>query len=69
MEVTKGLPGLHPREDVLDAGPAVLVRAVVPGLPSGELTARRHAVRADQAGPGVAAVGDKEPGSPLRRHG
>lgn len=37
--VAKDLPGLHPGEDVLDAGADLLVLTVVLGLPLGQLAA------------------------------
>ncbi|MFK0193374.1 hypothetical protein [Kitasatospora sp. NPDC090308] len=37
--VAEDLPGLHPGEDMLDAGAHLLVCAVVRGLPLGELAA------------------------------
>lgn len=59
--VSEDLPGLHPGEDVLDAGPDLLVGLVVLLFPAVEfgLTALA-AVRDDQSGARVAAVGDRE---------
>jgi hypothetical protein len=56
--VAKDLPGLHPREDVLGAGPAPAAGEVVllPGRQFGP--AAFAAARDDQAGAPVAAVRD-----------
>ena len=53
------LPGLHPGEDVLDAGADLLALAVVLGLPLGQLAAARSAVWNHQPGARVAPVGDR----------
>jgi len=55
------LPGLHPGEDVLDAGSDVLVGLVVFLFPGREFAlAALSAVWDDESGAGVAAVGDRE---------
>lgn len=57
--VAKDLPGLHPREDVLDAGPDLAVGGVVLLLPSRQSgPATFAAVRDGQAGAIIAAVRD-----------
>jgi hypothetical protein len=57
--VAKDLPGLHPREDVLDAGPDLAVGGIVLLLPSRQFgLAAFAAVRDDQAGAPIAAVRD-----------
>jgi hypothetical protein len=57
--VTKDLPCLHPREDVLDAGPDLAVGGVVLLFPSWQFgLAAFTAVRNEQAGAPIAAVRD-----------
>jgi hypothetical protein len=57
--VTKDLPCLHPREDVLDAGPDLAVGGVVLLFPSWQFgLAAFTAVRDGQAGASIAAVRD-----------
>lgn len=59
--VAEDLPGLHPGEDVLDAGSDVLVGLVVLLFPGREFAlAALSAVWDDESGAGVAAVGDRE---------
>src|SRR6478752_7165591 len=59
--VAEDLPGLHPGEGVLDAGPDLLVGLVVFLLPVREFAlAALSAVRDDEAGARVTAVGDRE---------
>lgn len=58
--VAEDLPGLHPGEGVLDAGPDLLVRAVVLFFPVREFgLAALPAVRDDESGALVTAVGDR----------
>lgn len=57
--VTKDLPCLHPRQDVLDAGPDLTVRVVVLLFPSRQFgLAAFTAVGEEQAGAPIAAVRD-----------
>ena len=59
--VAEDLPGLHAGEDVLDAGADLLVGLVVFLFPVREFgLAVRAAVRDDESGARVAAVGDRE---------
>jgi hypothetical protein len=58
--VAEDLPGLHAGEDVLDAGSDLLVGLVVFLFPIRELgLAALPAVRDDESGAWVAAVGDR----------
>src|SRR5882757_1316850 len=57
--VAEDLPGLHPGEDVLDAGPDLLVGSVVFLLPVGQFFAGPAAVRHHESSAGIAAVGDR----------
>lgn len=58
--VAQDLPGLHTGEDVLDAGPDLLVALVVCLLPVGKFFVRAAtAVRDDQSRFAVAAFGDR----------
>ena len=57
--VAQDLPGLHAREDVLDAGSDLLVGAVVFTLPVAQVPASRTAVGNDQPGSWIAAVGNR----------
>jgi hypothetical protein len=58
--VAEDLPGLHAREDVLDAGADLFVGLVVCFLPVRKVFAFASAVGHDESGAGVAAVGDGE---------
>src|SRR3954469_20933281 len=56
--VARNLPIIHVGEGVLDAGPDLPMRAVVVLFPTREFLALAAAVRDDQSGALVAAVGD-----------
>src|SRR6478735_12379405 len=59
--VAEDLPGLHAGEDVLDAGPDLLVGLVVFLFPTRELgLAAVSTVRDEESGARVASVGDRE---------
>lgn len=58
--VAEDLPGLHTGEDMLDAGADLFVRAVVFLLPLGQFLAPGAAVRHEEPGAGIAAVGDRQ---------
>ena len=61
--VTQDLPALHSGEGVLDAGANSLVGAVVFLLPGRQVASLFASVWDDQAGPLVAAVGDRHGGT------